>query len=52
MRIQALAGKCEALFRARISSNEVSKSEEFDEEKKILETQNARFVLWADNIGP
>jgi hypothetical protein len=26
-------------------------SEEIEEEKEILETQNARFNLWADNIG-
>jgi hypothetical protein len=51
LNIQKLAGKCVASFEARLQDGYVDAQEEEVEERDILETQNARFKLWAENIG-
>jgi hypothetical protein len=49
--IQILASKCAASFQKRLKVGYVDAKEDEIEEKDVLETQNARFNLWADNIG-
>jgi hypothetical protein len=51
LNIQKLAGNCAASFKARLQHGYVDAGEEAAEERDVLETQNARFKLWADNIG-
>lgn len=51
LNIQRLASKCAASFKARFQDRFLDLREEEIEEKDVLETQNARFNLWADNIG-
>jgi hypothetical protein len=50
MQIQRLAKKCAASFRARIAAYE-AENNEYEERRQIVEEQNARFNLWADNNG-
>lgn len=51
LNIQKLASKCAASFKARFQDQPLDLREEESEERDLLETQNARFNLWADNIG-
>lgn len=51
LNIQKLASKCTASFKARFEDQLPEFPEEEVEERDVLETQNARFNLWADNIG-
>lgn len=51
LNIQQLANKCAASFRTRLKAGYLDDREEDIEERDVLETQNARFNLWADNIG-
>lgn len=51
LNIQKLASKCAASFKARFQDRLLDPREEEIEERDVLETQNARFNLWADNIG-
>lgn len=51
LNIHQLASKCAASFKARFEERFLDSQEEECEERDVLETQNARFNLWADNIG-
>lgn len=51
MQIEKLAGKCVNSFRARILTHADSENENAEQERVVLVTQNARFNLWANNIG-
>jgi hypothetical protein len=52
LQIQVAAASCVALFQARLAEQlSDSASAPSDEEQNCLETQSARFKLWADNIG-
>jgi hypothetical protein len=51
LNIQQLASQCAALFKTRLKAGYIDAGDEEIEEKDILETQYARFNLWADNIG-
>lgn len=52
MPIRTIAEKCADEFQARVSSytgNEFT--EDLEGERQLVETQNARFNLWANSIG-
>ena len=50
--IKTAARSCVALFTARLDEQTLFPAkDQFDEELDCLETQSARFNLWADNIG-
>lgn len=49
--IRNIATRCAASFRSRLQGALLDDQEAKIEETDILETQNARFNLWADNIG-
>jgi hypothetical protein len=51
MQIQDLADKCVKVFIVRILAYGDVQTEKLEAERQVLETQNARFNLWADNIG-
>ncbi|KAK9776213.1 putative NB-ARC domain-containing protein [Seiridium cardinale] len=51
MSIAALAIKCKALFLERVSADADERVHVAIDVARILETQNARFNLWANNIG-
>ncbi|QDS73010.1 hypothetical protein FKW77_009080 [Venturia effusa] len=51
LNIRDLASKCETAFKARLQDLLLYPSKEDTEERDVLETQSARFNLWADNIG-
>jgi hypothetical protein len=49
--IKTLAENCEKQFDLRLQEKEQEASGISDEQKEILETQRACFLLWAKNIG-
>lgn len=51
MQIAGLASKCAATFQERNLVDADGETGLTPHETQILETQNARFNLWADNIG-
>lgn len=51
MPIAGIADQCATEFASRVASYSDDVTEELDGEKQFLETQNARFNLWANSIG-
>lgn len=51
MQIVEFADKCAIVFHEHLSANTSRGAQVSEGERQVLETQNARFKLWADTIG-